>query len=95
MICPNQRPRHAATSIDNQPMMKATPPNGVIAPVQRGAPSASAYKLPQNSTIPIANALAAIDSGFERTWVNAAPSPIQIDAPNSQMIAQCMRCEGT
>ena len=88
MICPNQRPRHAATSIDNQPIMKATPPNGVIAPVQRGAPSASAYKLPQNSTIPIANALAATDSGFERARVNADASPIQMDTPNSANACQ-------
>jgi len=37
-----------------QPMISATPPNGVTQPSQRAAPPARAKRLPLNSTIPTA-----------------------------------------
>jgi len=42
------------------PTINATPPSGVAMPTHRVAPSARAYKLPLNNTIPTANASHAI-----------------------------------
>ena len=49
--------RQKALPRQTQPAMNVNPPAGVIAPIQRGAPSASAYRLPQNSITPIVNAI--------------------------------------
>src|SRR6185437_7268926 len=60
------RSHDSATPNATQPATNAKPPSGVITPTGRGAPSASAYRLPQNRTIPSANRIAPRCAACER-----------------------------
>src|ERR1700754_3083399 len=62
------------------PPINATPPTGVTSPTSRGAPSASAYRLPENSRIPTANSPIATP--------RARPDGNPITAPNSASACQ-------
>jgi hypothetical protein len=48
-------PRRADSARQIHPARNATPPSGVIAPSQRTPDSASAYRLPEKSTVPARN----------------------------------------
>ena len=45
----------AAANKHTQPARNAAPPNGVTAPSPRHPVSASAYRLPENTTVPATN----------------------------------------